>query len=189
MLGKSAANANRWLNMERLGAVARDPFFVAGARTDTVRGLSNAQLVQTNLPMLLHWEDRDSMAHGVESRVPFLDYRLVEFALGLPEEYKLRRGMTKRVLREAMRGTLPELVRGRIDKLGFATPEEVWVRQQAPDLFRAAMASAVDSSRGLIRPVALTDLEDVIAGRRSFSFLPWRLISFGAWMERFGVAK
>jgi asparagine synthase (glutamine-hydrolysing) len=60
--------------------------------------------------MLLHWEDRNSMAHAVESRVPFLDYRLEEFVLGLPDDLKIAGATTKLVLREAMRGVLPEKI-------------------------------------------------------------------------------
>jgi len=77
--------------------------------------------------MLLHWEDRNSMAHSIESRLPFLDYRLVQLSLGLPDDCKLSQGMTKRVLREAMKGILPDGVRERVDKMGFFTPEEIWV--------------------------------------------------------------
>jgi asparagine synthase (glutamine-hydrolysing) len=137
--------------------------------------------------MLLHWEDRDSMAHSVEARLPFLDYRLVELALGLPEEAKLAAGVTKRVLRDAMQGLLPEEVRGRMDKIGFATAEEQWLRHERPQEFRAALRAALEASQGVLRPQALEHLEEVIAGRRPFSFLPWRMISFGAWMRRFQV--
>jgi asparagine synthase (glutamine-hydrolysing) len=136
--------------------------------------------------MLLHWEDRNSMAHSVEARVPFLDYRLVELSLGLPDQLKIDAGMTKIVLRQAMRGLLPEVVRMRADKLGFQNPEDEWLRN-APERFRAALREAVDSSAGIIRPDAMRILDGMIGGTVPFSPLPWRLISFGAWMRRFGV--
>ena len=187
LVGKSSTLPVPWLNVDRLGAIPKDPYRIAGAQTDQVNGLSEMQLFNTHLPMLLHWEDRDSMAHSIEARVPFLDYRLVEFALALPEELKLQQGMTKRVLRESMNGILPEEIRKRIDKLGFVTPEEVWLRQQAPNSFRKVLGTAVEQSRGVLRSAAVIELEDVIAGRKAFSFLPWRMISFGAWMDLFGV--
>ncbi len=127
------------------------------------------------------------MAHSIESRVPFLDYRLVEFVLGLPDSYKISDGITKRVLREAMRGVLPEKVRTRIDKLGFVTPEEVWLREQSPDAFRRALREAVSASGGILRREALEMLEAMIAGRIPFDFLVWRMISFGAWLKAFHV--
>jgi asparagine synthase (glutamine-hydrolysing) len=150
--------------------------------------MSASMLTGTSVPMLLHWEDRDSMAHSVESRLPFLDYRLVEFTMGLPAEFKLAEGTTKRVLRRAFEGVLPERVRARMDKLGFVTPEEIWMRQEAPDYFRAEMRRAIQASRGVLNEHAMALLEDVIAGRRPFNFLPWRMMSFGRWMARFGVS-
>ena len=177
-----------WLDLARLGAAPGDPYLAsAGAKPDSLRAMSLAQLTANSLPMLLHWEDRDSMAHSVEARVPFLDYRLVEFVLGLPDEYKLSDGVTKRVLREGMRGVLPESVRTRMDKLGFVTPEELWVREQSPDRFRRALREAVEVSAGILRPAALDLLERVIADRRRFSFLVWRMVSFGTWLKVFGV--
>jgi asparagine synthetase B (glutamine-hydrolysing) len=70
--------------------------------------------------------DRMSMAHGVESRAPFMDWRLVCFAFSLPVDAKVGSGCTKRILREAMRGILPEGIRTRKSKLGFASPMPSW---------------------------------------------------------------
>ena len=81
------------------------------------------------LPSLLHIDDRSSMAHSVESRCPFLDYRLVEYAFSVPPEYKIREGRTKFLLREAMRECIPESVRTRQDKMGFPTPLRSWLKE------------------------------------------------------------
>lgn len=86
-------------------------------------------MMQINLQTLLHFEDRNSMAHSIETRLPFMDYRLVEHNLTLPSNYRLRWGYTKSILRDSMRGTLPENVRKRISKLGFAAPEDIWQRE------------------------------------------------------------
>jgi asparagine synthase (glutamine-hydrolysing) len=137
--------------------------------------MSRAQLTATSLPMLLHWEDRDSMAHSVEARVPFLDYRLVEFVLGLPEDYKIADGETKRVLR------------ARMDKLGFATPEEAWLREEGTDYFRKALRDSVEASNGIIKADVLRLFEGMVEGSQPFSYLIWRLISFGAWMRVFSM--
>jgi asparagine synthase (glutamine-hydrolysing) len=91
-------------------------------------------LLRTSLPALLRYEDRSSMAFSVEARTPFLDVRLVERALALPSSDLVRGGWTKAILREAMAGVLPEPVRWRRDKLGFATPEARWLREIAPHL-------------------------------------------------------
>jgi asparagine synthase (glutamine-hydrolysing) len=76
----------------------------------------------------LKWEDRNSMWFSLETRVPFLDYRLVERTMSLPPEKIIKDGMTKHILREAMIGTLPEKIRNRRDKIGFETPEAEWFR-------------------------------------------------------------
>ena len=76
-------------------------------------------LLRTSLPALLRYEDRNSMAFSLEARTPFLDYRLVERALGLPSSDLVRGGWTKAILRDGMAGLLPDDVRLRRDKVGF----------------------------------------------------------------------
>jgi asparagine synthase (glutamine-hydrolysing) len=187
LAGKSS-DRPAWIDVAALGAAPGDPLVASGQRhARSVNALSRAQLFHSNLQMLLHWEDRDSMAHSVEARVPFLDHRIVEFALSLPPEYKLHAGMTKRVMREAMRGVLPERIRARTDKLAFVTPEEVWAREQAPQAFVAGVRNAVEASAGILTARALELAQDITAGRAPFSFALWRMVSFGAWMRRFGV--
>ncbi len=87
------------------------------------------QLFQTNLPTLLHYEDRNSMQFSIESRVPFLDHRLVEFVLNLGNNAKIQNGWTKFLLRKSVEKILPEGIVWRKDKKGFVTPGEVlWLR-------------------------------------------------------------
>jgi len=80
------------------------------------------------LEHLLKWEDRNSMWFSLESRVPFLDHRLVEKTLSLSRNMIIKNGMTKYILREAMKDTLPENIRMRKDKIGFDTPADKWFR-------------------------------------------------------------
>lgn len=175
-----------WLDMGRLQAKPVNPGLYTGAKASSVKELSYSQLTASNLQMLLHYEDRDSMAHSVESRLPFLDYRLVEFVLGLPDEYKLSRGITKRVLRESMHGMLPEKIRLRMDKIGFATPEEVWARNNK-ESFRNAIHQSIESSLGIIKSSCLDGWNAIADNMSSYNFYIWRVICFGKWMERFNV--
>ncbi len=83
----------------------------------------------TSLPSLLQYEDRNSMAFSIESRVPFLDHRLVEFIFSLNDDDKINKGVTKKILRDSMQHILPEKIAWRKDKKGFVTPGEVkWLR-------------------------------------------------------------
>lgn len=154
----------------------------------TVRGKSLAQLQSTNLPALLRYEDRNSMAHSIESRVPFLDYRLVEFALALPGEQKLRRGVTKHVLRQAMSRVIPQKITDRKDKMGFVTPESLVFTGTQADQFAEHLQSAAESCPGLFDIEKMqTTFDDVKSGRRAYEASLWRAVNFGAWISRFGV--
>jgi asparagine synthase (glutamine-hydrolysing) len=91
----------------------------------------NRKLVETlthsTIPGLLRYEDKNAMRWSVETRLPFLDHEFVEHVLKIPAELKIRKGITKYIFREAMKGILPEVIRRRTDKIGFATPEEEWL--------------------------------------------------------------
>lgn len=185
IMGRSATKPD-WLNLELLQA--NDCLPNINGTKKTVVDQSIQQILHSSLPMLLHWEDRDSMAHSIESRTPFLDYRLVEFTLGLSSDHKISDGWTKRVLRESMKGILPENIRTRIDKLGFVTAEEEWLRRQDPKRFRQALEDSIEKSAGLLLPSARKLLDDMIDGKCPFSYLPWRMIILGYWIDRFKLA-
>ena len=105
----------------------------AGSSTDRLRDRLYRTLTRTSLPMLFRYEDRNSMAWSIESRVPFLTPALAEFVLSLPEEYLISPdGVTKHVFREAMRGIVPDAILDRRDKIGFATPEKKWLQELGP---------------------------------------------------------
>ena len=182
-----ASSGVAWVNALALGADARDPAVMMGLKTTSVNTFSKVQLLYTSLPAQLNWADRDSMAHSIECRVPFLDHRVVEFLLGLPATMKMHEGRRKQILRDAMTGYVPQQILTRHDKMGFATPEEVWVREQNPEWFRKAAATAIEQAQGIINPAFKTIAEEIINGRRRFSFLLWRIICFGRWMERYNV--
>ncbi|NGX43203.1 MAG: Asparagine synthetase [glutamine-hydrolyzing] 1 [Chlamydiae bacterium] len=185
LLQKTASKPN-WIDFRFLSAKNLVPF--QSSKQNHLRDQSSLQLMHTSLPMLLRYEDRDSMAHSIESRTPFLDYRLVEFTLGLPSEYKLSHGLTKRVLRKGTEGIMPDEIRNRIDKIGFATAEEEWLTKRRPDVFRKWMDDAIESSQGILNPQARGIVDDIIDGKRKFSFIPWRIICFGHWMQRFSAS-
>lgn len=145
------------------------------------------QLFCSKLPVLLHNEDRNAMAFSIESRVPFLDYRIVEFALSLPEEFKINKGRTKYILREAMQGILPEAIINRYDKMAFVTPEEIWVKEN-PDFFLSEIQETLKLTNGFIKADTIQYFKKVISGQKKFDFTLFRFISFGRWLKLFKVS-
>lgn len=129
-----------WKRIQRQKERSRSPddlvasLSVAGATV--LQNTSLRFIESTILPFILHSEDRLSMAFGIESRVPFLDHRLVEFCLSLPDDFKIKNGIRKRLLREALREELPEKVYRRYDKIGFETPVKNGIKE---DLQKYAM--------------------------------------------------
>lgn len=157
-------------------------------RTKTLDDLCRAQMVSTNLPALLHYEDRNSMAHSVEARVPFLDHRVVEFSIGLGATHKIVNGETKAVLRRAMANLLPPVVRDRQDKLGFPTPEKTWLAGPLAGLLRDDLEGVVRRFPGLFRVEVLNQRAvAMLSGQQPFDFWLWRVVSLGVWSRVFGV--
>jgi asparagine synthase (glutamine-hydrolysing) len=137
-----------------------------------------ANILETSLPALLRYEDRSSMAHSVEARTPYLDFRLVERALALPARELVKDGWTKAPLREAARGLVPESVRLRRDKLGYATPDERWLGEITPQV-REWLGPGARVREWLSAPAldAWLARPDALARRRGL----WRLVSVELW--------
>ena len=88
-------------------------------------------VLKYSTPNLLRYEDKNSMAFSIESRVPFLDHQLVEYIFNLPIDQKIKNGWNRYVYRNAMKGHIPEINRNRRSKIGFANPELIWMREKA----------------------------------------------------------
>lgn len=137
-------------------------------------------LTRRGLPSLLRHGDRNSMRFSVESRVPFLTLDMVDLMLSLPESYLISPdGETKHVFRAAMRGIVPNDVLDRRDKIGFETPEHAWMVSMA-DMIRKWLK--VDLGLPFLNQAEiLKEFEDVISGKRPFSWQVWRWINFSRW--------
>jgi asparagine synthase (glutamine-hydrolysing) len=140
----------------------------------------------TTLPRLLHYEDRNSMAFSLEARLPFLDFRLVEYIFSLPSDQKIREGITKVILRNAMKRHLPDEVRNRHDKMGFVTPDDVWFKTVLKDKVHGVLNSKSFSDRGyfVVQKVKET-FEDCCEGKRSIGPTLWRWVNLELWFRTF----
>jgi len=140
------------------------------------------QLYGEPLPALLRYEDHSSMAWGVESRTPFMDYRLVEFTMGLPARYVYKNGIRKTILRKAMHNVIPSAIENRKDKMGFVTPEEMWLKNEGKQWFINGVEATLKLIPELFDEEKVRRLySDMINGKIQFDFSVWRILSFGKW--------
>ena len=178
----------RWLNAGWFAAhgVHGEPSkYASSASSEVLREQVHRLLTRTNLPMLLRYEDRNSMAHSIESRVPFLTPALAEFVFALPEEFLIDRdGLTKAVFRRAMRGLVPDAILDRRDKIGFATPEHTWMVELGPRIERWLNPDTLARIPAL-RPDALrAEWESFQRRRPRRDFRVWRWINLIEWASR-----
>ncbi|OLE82569.1 MAG: asparagine synthase (glutamine-hydrolyzing) [Acidobacteria bacterium 13_1_20CM_2_65_9] len=141
--------------------------------------------IKTYLVELLMKQDQMSMAASIESRVPFLDHKLVEFAAQLPDEWKLNGFTTKRVLRESMKGLLPESILNR-PKMGFPVPFAAWTRGPWNAVARDVLLDSRSRQRGIIDPMAVDRLlRDHTEGRTDGGDRIWSLLNLELWHRTF----
>ena len=179
------ATVPAWLDpawFGRYGAAAPRPFHGDGAPTELAAQLYDATTV-TSLPMLLRYADRNAMAFSLENRVPFLTTALADFAFSLPDELLIGPdGTTKRLLRIAMRGVVPDSVLDRRDKIGFATPERRWFEEST--VLRSQLSNAISRplpacfARGLAKR-----LQAVAERRAPYGPEVWRCWNVVRWAE------
>src|SRR6266851_5053976 len=147
------------------------------------------ELTRTRLPALLRYEDRLSMAFSIESRVPFLDHRLVELAFALPDDVKRRAGWSKYGLRRALEDLLPSSVVWRRDKKGFPTPMGNWLRDGRASAAVDLLRDPGRKSRDLFPQAAVdTFVRDHLEGAADRSWQLWRALSTELWLDAFELA-
>lgn len=157
------------------------PFRLAERFPDKLDNFLYNLIFQTLLPSLLHFEDRNSMAFSIESRVPFLDHRLVEFGFRLKSEDRIRNGVTKSILRDSMRGILPDEILNRSDKKGFTTPGAHWLRTDMHFLLEQDFSSLDFLDQRLLRKL----IKEFEGGNDKLAQLLWRVGGLGYWTSHF----
>lgn len=172
--------ANKYLRSRYLADYAFDAVTASAGSYVSAYALQKLEIETLQLPHLLRYEDRNSMRHSVETRLPFLDYRLVEAAVSLPLSYKIRDGWTKYIVRRVAEPRLAREVTWRKIKLGFEAPNRTWFSDYAH-----GMKSEMERS-GFLREIV-----DVAAVVRDFEKLPmrvkWNCFNLAAWARIYGV--
>ncbi|MCP5184160.1 MAG: asparagine synthase (glutamine-hydrolyzing) [Pseudomonadales bacterium] len=135
-----------------------------------------------SLPALLHVEDRTSMAASIESRVPLLDHRIVEFMATIPPNIKFAGGRMKHLFKEAVRNTVPPDIFNRKDKMGFPTPLTQWTRGVAKDFVFDTLLSSHARQRGLYQSA---EIEKAIRNEGEYGRVVWGLLCLELWHRTF----
>ncbi len=173
-----------------------DPAFVAKHKdsviadklygTNTMEEMLIAHF-EYKLEHLTKWGDRDTMAFGVEGRSPFLDKDLVEYSIALKDELKIKGGYTKFILREVMKGIMPEKVRLRVDKQGFSVPQDEWFRtEKFQNLVNDILNSESFAKRGYFLPEEAKKLYQRHLDREiNISKDIWKWINLELWFRKY----
>lgn len=138
------------------------------------------------IPALLHYEDRSSMAHSIESRVPFLDYRLVEFGINLRSKYLSHKGVSRPLYRSAMKPYLPDEVVNRKDKLGFPVPFSEWTHNSLKSMIMDELTENNSALFDFVNRKKLVDnLELHFSGKKDYGWEIWRMLSLNNFLKLF----
>ena len=178
LIGKSSSSAKFLGKLFLKKKIKIDNF--DHSKVQDLNELSRILTFKYHLPMLLKWEDRSSMAHSVEARVPFLDHEIYEFSQSLSDSDKISLGITKKVLRESQEGIVPSAILERKDKIGFATDEVKWLKSNKSNIIQ------------LIEKYSCDDLFDYKYIRKNFNKLVrghaiWRILNLLIWIKVFKV--
>lgn len=163
-------------------SVIADKFYGANTMTEMLIAHFEYKLEHLN-----KWGDRDTMAFGVEGRSPFLDKDLVEYSIALKDELKIKGGYTKFILREVMKGIMPEKVRLRVDKRGFAVPQDEWMRtEKFQKLVNDILSSESFAKRGYFVPEEAKKLyQRHLSGEINISKDIWKWINLELWFREY----
>lgn len=146
----------------------------------TAADLQKLEIQDVQLPHLLKYADRNSMAFSIETRLPLLDYRLVEFALSIPPEFAIRNGWTKNVIREGLKGIIPENVRTRKNKVGFEVPQEYLLH-----VFLPQWVSKLEKRTMLEKYLNMSWLLAKLKNKEVNIITVWKALSLDLWFREF----
>lgn len=184
---KTRVGEKGYLNSDFIRAYSKNNSIAGELYNSNTLNESLIDHFEYKLEHLLKWEDRNSMWFSLESRVPFLDYRLVEKTLASASDNKIKNGMTKYILREAMKGILPEKIRVRKDKIGFGTPQDEWFRDK---IFVGLVNDILDSESFKRRKIIDTEKAKKLYQKHlnkeiNISKEIWKWINLELWFRKF----
>lgn len=143
-------------------------------------------LFHKSLPAVLRYEDKNTMRFSLEGRVPFLDKEVVKFLFSLDDESIIKGGWNKRILRDATRGLLPEMISNRRNKIGFTTPEAEWFKLMKEKIYEVFLSSSFEYRPYWDQDAVLYAFEEYLQGKNSANTMVfWRLLNTELWLREF----
>ena len=143
-------------------------------------------LFHKSLPAVLRYEDKNTMRFSLEGRVPFLDKEVVKFLFSLDDESIIKGGWNKRILRDATRELLPEMISNRRNKIGFTTPEAEWFGHMKEKIYEIFLSSSFGDRPYWNQDAVIYAFEELLSGKSSGSTMVfWRLINTELWLREF----
>ena len=145
-----------------------------------IRDLQTLEIYSTNLPLLLRYEDKNSMRHSIETRLPFIDYKTLETALSINSKHKVHDGWSKFILRQSVIGVIPQEAIWRKNKLGFNPPESSWFNEISNDMETAVRNSSILSE--------ICNMKKLMSKySKMHNHLKWRLYNIAMWEKIYDV--
>ncbi len=171
------------MNQDFVGAHRNENFTTV---QDNLKKRLVEDLFQNSLPSLLRYEDRNTMRFSLEGRVPFLDKEVVKYLFGLSDEAIIHHGWNKRILRDASKKMLPDMINRRRNKIGFTTPEDEWFMRLKNRFYGIFLSEEFASRPYFDQTAVLNAFEGFIQSKNSASSMMfWRLINVELWLREF----
>jgi asparagine synthase (glutamine-hydrolysing) len=170
-----------FISRDYLNLINEDILRTSAKNYSDLVNLQKLELSKLQLPHLLKYEDRNSMYHSIESRLPFIDYRLVETALSINNSFKIKDGWTKYLLRKSVEGIIPDEIAWRTNKMGFNAPEARWLSEIRPtmlnQIIQSEILNKISDKKSILKRYDKMDLRT-----------QWRLYNIAKWEEAFNVS-
>lgn len=173
---KKKIRESSFIKTKYLNLISSDLVKVNSKKYLDIFALQEMEICNTQMPHLLRYEDRNSMKHSIETRLPFIDFNVLETALSTDNEYKIKSGWTKYLLRKAVEDILPKKVVWRKNKFGFEAPSKNWL-----DAFRNEMKSAINES------IILNQITNQIEFNKLSDKQLWKLFNISIWEKVYNV--
>ena len=182
-------------NFKRYHVIPRlikNNYMTSKYRTEDIKNIGffraslKSGLLKDTLPNNLHSADSNGMAHSIETRFPYLDYDLVDWCLKMPNHLYIHNGWMKYILRMAAKDYIPEQVKWRVDKVGFAAPQDRWLRENLKEWAREKLFYGPVSKLGIFERKEVESLWKAhMSGEQDTSWKLWRYISLNEWLSLF----